>query len=193
MKRTVSPMDIACRSTRCLINNEHSRPVSGGGAPCRRQQHDEARPVLRGRADITSRRGATLTLMRTHARAFAHYVEIAAARRTRQVRSSVHRRHQRHLRSPTMPRPGARTTAASRLEPITLLGALAAVTRTHRPRRHHDHDLLRAVSCGALLRLARSDQRRPRGLEPRHLARGRRGLQLQPRRARAPCRPLRAR
>ncbi len=44
-----------------------------------------------------------------------------------------------------------------------------------RPRRDLHHDLQRALYARAAVRLARPDQRRPRGLEPRHLEqRGRR-------------------
>ena len=80
-----------------------------------------------------------------------------------------------------------------RIEPITLLGALAAVTQPHRPDLDRDHDLPRSVPCGADVRLARPDERGPRRLEPGDLVGGVRGLQLQPRHACRARRPLRAR
>ncbi len=48
----------------------------------------------------------------------------------------------------------------NRLEPITLLSALAVSTDAPRPGRHHDHVLQRPVQRGPPPRLPRPDQRR---------------------------------
>ena len=62
-----------------------------------------------------------------------------------------------------------------------------------RPGRDLDHDLQRALHAGPPVRLARPDQRRPLGLEPRHLEQRAGCAELQPRGASQPCRPLRPR
>ncbi len=71
--------------------------------------------------------------------------------------------------------PAARTTqleAYSRFpmfmnvfEPITLLSTLAGPDHAHRPRRHGEHELLRALQHRAAIRLARPSQPRARGVE----------------------------
>ena len=62
-----------------------------------------------------------------------------------------------------------------------------------RPGRDLDHDLQRALYARPPVRLARPDQRRPLGLEPRHLEQRAGCAELQPRRASRPRRPLRPR
>ena len=112
---------------------------------------------------------------RRRPRACATYVQPDAARRTRAVRFRVQRRHPGDLR-PRRCRHLEAQHRGQRIEPMTLLGALAAVTRAHRAGRDRDHDLPRAVPCGADVRLARPAQRRPRRLESGHLVGGGRGL-----------------
>ena len=62
-----------------------------------------------------------------------------------------------------------------------------------RLRRDLDHDLQRALHARPPVRLARPDQRRPLGLEPRDLEQRGGCAELQPRRAHDARRPLRAR
>ena len=71
----------------------------------------------------------------------------------------------------------------NRLEPMTLLSALAVVTRQHRPGRHHDHVVQRPVQPGPAARLAGADQRRAVRVERGDQRRRRRGRQFQPGRA----------
>ena len=68
-------------------------------------------------------------------------------------------------------------------EPLSLLSALVAGHRSHRPGRHDVHQLLRAIQPGAADRLARPSQRRARRLERGDLGASRGRLQLRPRRA----------
>ena len=59
----------------------------------------------------------------------------------------------------------SRTSYVAWIEPMSLLTALAPMTHAHRARLHRDHDLRRALSHRAPLRVARSHQRRALGLE----------------------------
>ena len=69
--------------------------------------------------------------------------------------------------APTMSRCGSARPRALRLKPLTLMGALAAVTNAYRSRLDHDDDLLSgAVPRRAAVRLTRPIERRPRRLEP---------------------------
>ena len=78
-------------------------------------------------------------------------------------------------------------------EPITLLSALSGATEPYRPRRDGDHELQRALSCGAQIRLARSHQRRPRRLESGDVRPAGGSAEFRPRRALRTWRALRAR
>ena len=63
----------------------------------------------------------------------------------------------------------ARCSSSRNFEPITLLSAIAMVTEHDRPGRDGIDQLQRALSRRAQVRLARPHQRRPRGLERRHV------------------------
>ena len=91
---------------------------------------------------------------------------------------------------PDDPEMWKRTTNAMRLEPLTLLGALSAVTSAHRTDLDGDHDLSRSVPRGADVRHARPVEPGPHRLERGDVVGGVGGVQLQPRQARAARRPL---
>ena len=78
------------------------------------------------------------------------------------------------------------------IEPKSLLTALAGHT-THRARLHREHELRRALSGRAQVRVARPDQRRPLRLELGHLRQRDRGAEFRPRAASAEGRALPAR
>ena len=76
------------------------------------------------------------------------------------------------------------------LEPITVLAAIAMVTKPGRTDRHRLDHLHRAVQSRSPVRLDRSHQQRPRRLEHRDVLARYRGGELWRKRPGQPCRPL---
>ena len=114
-----------------------------------------------------------------------------AARRARAVRFRLQCRHPGHVRSRRRRGLEAQHGGAPHRADHAARRACRG-DAAHRAGRNRDHDLSRAVPCGADVRVARPAQRGPRRLEPGHLVGAGRGAQLQPRRPRAARRPLRA-
>ncbi len=160
-------------------------------SPSQQKRHDASRG-LRAR-DRPARRGLAPS---PGAYAFRHQLRRdgrnRAACRARQVRPAVPRRHrggepdgQRRFARPH----GQGREVRAHDDPVGPGGG----DEEPRPGRDLDHDLQRALHACPPVRLARPDQRRPLGLEPRDLEQRAGRAELQPRGASQPCRPLRPR
>ncbi len=106
-----------------------------------------------------------------------------AGGRGREVRSRVSRGRRRHARRRRRVPEPHRAQLRRAVRTADAAGRARGRHRTHRPRRYRVDELQRAVPHRAQVRVARSHQRRPRRMEPRHVVERARSAQLQPRRA----------
>ena len=117
--------------------------------------HDEARLLPLWPRATTSRLGATRAREADAGGSLKHYVEITQIAE-RALFDFVFNADSNSTFGPDDPsKSGSATAVAMRLEPLTLLGALSAVTEPDRADLDRDHDLSRSVPCGADVRDAR--------------------------------------